>query len=927
MAIDKDFVIKSGLQVNENLIYADPDTDKVGLGTTNADRRLVVIGDQETSGSLLVGTAITAQRLLTSGFTTAIGGIDVGVGGTILNTKYNATDIDGVGVGINSTDPRYTLEVIGPVSIGDTAQFIYGDLTVTGNISGSSLSGQISAGGTVGFTNVTVEKNLDANNAEVYTLFRLQEFGGDRFRFLSAGDPPGIGFTQNADDPEIYLVRGQNYQFDVDSGGFPFYIKTQPTADLNNIYTDGVVNNGIQVGIVTFKVPFNAPNELYYQASNTVGMGGSIFISNDGKGINVAIATITQYVDAATANADFLNIYVSGIGTINNLKGPQNFSVSAGILTVRQDRTALIGVSTGTDGISIQEKSDSVNYQVPFTPTLGIGSNYQNLFVDSENDQMMYNPATNVLTVDRLIGNVTGVSTGADNINVDQTNTNTDYQIIFSDADGSAYQRMYIDTDDTHLTYNPSTETLTVENINGGTFTGTATNAQFINVDVDNQNTNHQILFSANQGVGFQRPYIDTQSTELTYNPSTNTFSVSNIIGDLTGNVTGDLAGTATNANFINVDEINSNTKYQLLFSTNQAAGYQRPYIDSDSNQLTYNPSTRTFSVQNVVATTVTGDTFTGTAEQANLINVDETGSNLNYQVLFSTNQAAGYQRPYIDSGSGEFIYNPSTNRLTVGNFTGNGAGLTNLDGGKITTGIIDPARLPAATNTTQGAVIPINTYPPVSNSTVQPPSADAFRRLYQGTINIIPTGTRMLFYQSSAPVGWTKITTQDNKAVRVVSSSGGGSGGSNTFTTTFGSSRLVPVPRHSHTGDASANNGQHSHTGSGSGGGSFNGGTGGGGSHTHTYNEPFDAGAGAQGDGTGFRVIDTRPGTIGGGSHNHNVSVSGNVSVSNNTNAGGGGSAGHQHDVNVNADGSSGAAMDFDVQYIDVIIASKNAP
>ena len=49
MAIDKDFVIKNGLQVNENLIFADPDTDKVGIGTTTANRKLVVIGDGEVS--------------------------------------------------------------------------------------------------------------------------------------------------------------------------------------------------------------------------------------------------------------------------------------------------------------------------------------------------------------------------------------------------------------------------------------------------------------------------------------------------------------------------------------------------------------------------------------------------------------------------------------------------------------------------------------------------------------------------------------------------------------------------------------------------------------------------------------------------------------------------------------------------------------
>ena len=59
MAIDKDFVIKNGIEVNENLLYADADTGKVGIGTTEGDKKLVVIGDVEVSSNLSVGTTIT----------------------------------------------------------------------------------------------------------------------------------------------------------------------------------------------------------------------------------------------------------------------------------------------------------------------------------------------------------------------------------------------------------------------------------------------------------------------------------------------------------------------------------------------------------------------------------------------------------------------------------------------------------------------------------------------------------------------------------------------------------------------------------------------------------------------------------------------------------------------------------------------------
>lgn len=48
----------------------------------------------------------------------------------------------------------------------------------------------------------------------------------------------------------------------------------------------------------------------------------------------------------------------------------------------------------------------------------------------------------------------------------------------------------------------------------------------------------------------------------------------------------------------------------------------------------------------------------------------------------------------------------------------------------------------------------------------------------------IFPSGTDWVFFQASAPTGWTKQTTHNNKALRLVSGTGGGSGGSQPFTT-----------------------------------------------------------------------------------------------------------------------------------------------
>jgi hypothetical protein len=54
---------------------------------------------------------------------------------------------------------------------------------------------------------------------------------------------------------------------------------------------------------------------------------------------------------------------------------------------------------------------------------------------------------------------------------------------------------------------------------------------------------------------------------------------------------------------------------------------------------------------------------------------------------------------------------------------------------------------------------------------------------------DIFPQSTAWIFYQASAPTGWTKSTSHDNKALRVVSGSGGVSGGTNSFTSMMTSS------------------------------------------------------------------------------------------------------------------------------------------
>ena len=101
-AINKNFVIKNGLEVNTNLILADSQTNKVGIGTTVPQYTLHVNGgigatDLYVSG---IGTIVTLQS--TAGIITNLTATNLFAGvGTI--TRIQSTNINNSGVTTSTT--------------------------------------------------------------------------------------------------------------------------------------------------------------------------------------------------------------------------------------------------------------------------------------------------------------------------------------------------------------------------------------------------------------------------------------------------------------------------------------------------------------------------------------------------------------------------------------------------------------------------------------------------------------------------------------------------------------------------------------------------------------------------------------------------------------------------------------------------------
>lgn len=158
-------------------------------------------------------------------------------------------------------------------------------------------------------------------------------------------------------------------------------------------------------------------------------------------------------------------------------------------------------------------------------------------------------------------------------------------------------------------------------------------------------------------------------------------------------------------------------------------------------------------------------------------------------------------------------------------------------------------------------------------------------------------TSTKGVFYQSAAPTGWTKDTSQNDKLLRIVSGAGGGTGGSKAPSTSFSIN---------HTAHSISASGTHTHDFS---------------SHIHQLGSVADAlgtqiGATTQmvtDNGSGFLKHAGNSGSSPGTSYKNRVAAQGSITT--------GADGNHSH-----GGSTTGAALtDFTIAYADVIVCTKD--
>ena len=89
--------------------------------------------------------------------------------------------------------------------------------------------------------------------------------GSDHYIFT------GIGFTQTTDDPDLYLARGNVYEFVNNMDNHPFRIQSTQNGSTGTQYNTGVTNNDAYDGTtLRFEVPFSAPDTFTISVFHTL---------------------------------------------------------------------------------------------------------------------------------------------------------------------------------------------------------------------------------------------------------------------------------------------------------------------------------------------------------------------------------------------------------------------------------------------------------------------------------------------------------------------------------------------------------------------------------------------------------------------------------------------------------------------------------
>ena len=336
MAINKNFVVKNGLEVNTNLILADANSNKVGIASTAPRTELDVRGGIAATDLNITGVATIATLRATTGIVTNFDGVNLNVSGvgtiatfestTSTIQNLNATNLDvsgigtiGVGVVTNLSGTNLNYSGIGTVTTLTGTSVQISNLNATGVSTIASLSVTDSTfeiltvnqyTNLLGVTTIANATGTNLNFSGVGTFASIDINGGDlEVANLDATDinVTGVSTLTNATGTNLNF-SGVGTFATVDINGGDIEVSNVDTTDLNVTGVSTLGTFKISSGIITAT---SGVVTYYGDGSKLTNIVSGVGISSLGTLIGTG-ATILNFVGTALSTITIS----SGIATI-----------------------------------------------------------------------------------------------------------------------------------------------------------------------------------------------------------------------------------------------------------------------------------------------------------------------------------------------------------------------------------------------------------------------------------------------------------------------------------------------------------------------------------------------------------------------------------------------------------------------------------
>jgi len=387
MAVNKNFVVKNGLEVDNNLLVADVDTQKVGIGTSVASYELHVSGGVGATMMYVCGVTtvtglVSAEGALTVGGNTNITGITTLAGGGGITTTggdfYVGGDLYVLDDIVYDEVTGRNINITGVATFGSSAS-IAGETKIAGiatiNANGAQITGVSTFDGNVhlldnktlyfGGTPGTTTGDLQLFHDASHSYIRDQGTGDIRVR--------ASGFDVRDSANALSILRADASGFMATTG-----IATVGVASITDVVVAGASTfNGpttFNYGAITF-ANVNATNQ------NVTGIGT----------VGILSATDAVVSGAATFNNDITvlgdlnvtgdlsydevtgrNLNITGIATIATLVGySSEFSGAVGFTSAGTIIGAAVTTINVVGGSATMSTSDDGNTGTIHLPAAG----------------------------------------------------------------------------------------------------------------------------------------------------------------------------------------------------------------------------------------------------------------------------------------------------------------------------------------------------------------------------------------------------------------------------------------------------------------------------------------------------------------------------------------------------------------------------